>query len=101
MNDGALSTSLRGVTLHFFFEEPGEAEVMVSNDAAFPGATWVSYTETLSWTLSSTLQYSGAAEVFVRFRDAALNESPDVAGDSILYLGHGVYLPVVLRNDTP
>jgi hypothetical protein len=105
INDGAISTSLRGVTLHFFFEEPGEAEdvaeVMVSNDAAFTGATWVSYTETLSWTLSSTLQYSDTAEVFVRFRDAALNESPDVAGDSILYLGHSVYLPVVLRNDTP
>jgi hypothetical protein len=105
INDGAISTSRRDVTLRFFFEEPGEAEdvaeVMVSNDAAFTGAAWVSYTETLSWTLSSTLQYSDTAEVFVRFRDAALNESPDVAGDSILYLGHGVYLPVVLRNDIP
>ena len=57
--------------------------------------------DTLPWTLASTLVYSDVAEVYAKFRDEALNESPDVAGDSILFEGSGgfdVYLPLVLRN---
>ncbi len=86
----------------FRFEDPADeqdvTEVLLSNDATFAGADWISYTETMSWTLDSALGYGDTAEVFAKFRDAALNESPDVAGDSILFVGRFVYLPVVLRN---
>jgi hypothetical protein len=105
INDGAVSTTLRIVNLSFFFEEPAEEqdvdEVLLSNEASFAGATWISYTATMSWTLDSALGYGDTAEVFAKFRDEALNESPDVAGDSILFMGqmgHSVYLPTVLRN---
>ncbi len=104
INDGAISTTLRSVTLSFFFEEPAEEqdvdEVRISNDPSFTGATWQPYSETVSWTLASTLSQGDVAEVYAKFRDAALNESPDVAGDSILFEGevHLVYLPLVLRD---
>ncbi len=102
INDGAISTTMRIVNLSFFFEEPSDdqdvAEVLLSNDATFVGATWISYTATMSWTLDSALQSGDTGEVFAKFRDAVLNESPDVAGDSILFMGHSVYLPMVLRS---
>lgn len=104
INDGAASTSARDVTLGFFFEEPAEHqdvdEVLISNEPSFAGATWLSYTESVSWTLASTLDSGDMAEVYAKFRDAALNESPDVAGDSILYEGFAIhlYLPLVMRN---
>ena len=108
INDGAISTTVRGVTLSFFFEEPmldpetqDATEVLLSNDPAFTGASWQPYSDTLPWTLSSSLSLGDVADVYAKFRDAALNVSPDVAGDSILFEGSGgfdVYLPLVLRN---
>ena len=107
INDGAISTTVRGVTLSFFFEEPAldpetqdVAEVLLSNDPAFTGATWQPYSNTLPWTLAA-LNHGDVAEVYAKFRDAALNESPDVAGDSILFEGFTVYLPLVLRDYAP
>ncbi|MDY7077565.1 MAG: choice-of-anchor X domain-containing protein [Chloroflexota bacterium] len=108
INDGAISTTLRSVTLSFFFEEPAEHqdvhEVLISNEPTFTGATWQPYSDTLPWTLASTLVHSDTAEVFAKFRDAALNESPDVAGDSILFEEedvYTVYLPLLMRDYTP
>lgn len=108
INDGAISTTVRSVTLSFFFEEPAPdpetqdvAEVLLSNDPAFTDASWQPYSDTLPWTLAGTLSQGDVAEVYAKFRDEALNESPDVAGDSILFEGTGgfdVYLPLVLRN---
>jgi len=108
INDGAISTTVRNVTLSFFFEEPAPdpetqdvAEVLLSNDPAFTEASWQPYSATLPWTLASTLSNGDVAEVYAKFRDEALNESPDIAGDSILFEGTGmfdVYLPLVLRN---
>jgi Mg-chelatase subunit ChlD len=107
INSGAISTTVRGVTLTFFFEEPAAdpatqdvAEVLLSNDPTFTGAAWRPYSETLPWTLASTLSAGDVAEVYARFRDAALNESPDVAGDSILFEGGiNVYLPLVIKSN--
>ncbi len=108
INDGAISTTVRSVTLSFFFEEPtldpetqDVAEVMLSNDPAFTDASWQPYSATLPWTLAGALNHGDVAEVYAKFRDEALNKSPDVAGDSILFEGAGgfdVYLPLVLRN---
>jgi len=107
INGGAISTTVRGVTLTFFFEEPAPDpatqdvdEVLISDDPTFAGATWQTYSDTLPWTLTSTLEAGDMAEVYARFRDAALNESPDVAGDSILFEGGiNVYLPLVLKSN--
>jgi hypothetical protein len=108
INDGAISTTVRGVTLSFFFEEPtldpetqDATEVLLSNEPTFTGASWQPYSDTLPWTLADTLSQGDVAEVYAKFRDEALNESPDIAGDSILFEGAGgfdVYLPLVLRN---
>ncbi len=105
INDGAPQTASRNVTLSFLFEEPGieedVAEVLVSNPPDFAGASWQPYAPTMPWTLAAGLQMGDVASVYVKFRDAAMNESPDVAGDSIEYVGttFNVYLPLVTRND--
>lgn len=75
--------------------------MLISNEPTFAGATWQPYSETISWALANTLVSGDVAEVYAKFRDAALNESPDVAGDSILFEGLSVYLPLVLRSHTP
>ena len=107
INDGAASTIRRDVTLSFYFEEPAAdpatqdvAEVMLANEPTFTGAAWQPYSDTLSWTLTSTLSVGDVAEVYAKFRDAALNESPDIAGDSILFeSGSSLYLPLVIKSD--
>jgi hypothetical protein len=102
INDGATNTYLRDVMLHFFFEEPAVeqdvSEVLISNDPGFAGAEWQPYTETMPWTLASDLMSGDMATVYVKFRDAAMNESPDVAGDSIELLYQTVYLPLTLKG---
>ncbi|MBN1657887.1 MAG: hypothetical protein JXA93_05770, partial [Anaerolineae bacterium] len=105
INGGAEQTDTRYVTLNFLFEEPGVeedvTEVLVSNTPDFAGASWQAYTQDMPWTLASGLHSGDIATVYVMFRDAAMNESPDVAGDSIEFIGGGgmnVFLPIVLKH---
>jgi len=102
INDGAAQTLSRNVALTFFFEEPTPnpdvAEVMIANEPTFSSASWQSYSDTLAWSLDAALPYGEVAHVYVKFRDASENISPDVAGDAILLASaHAIYLPVVLR----
>ena len=101
INNGADETFSRQVLLYFDFEEPADeedvAEVMIANEPTFSDASWQPYSTTLPWTLSSELRSGDMADVYVRYRDAAQNESGDVAGDSILFGGYTVYLPLVIR----
>lgn len=104
INNGADETYSREVLLYFDFEEPADemdvAEVMISNAPTFSDTSWQPYSTTLPWTLSGTLSAGDMAEVYVRYRDAAQNESRDVAGDSILFVEYeySIYLPLVIRS---
>jgi hypothetical protein len=101
INGGADSTFSRRVILSLGFEEPfphqDVTEMLISNDPTFSGAVWQPYTETVSWTLDGALQPGDMALVHVRYRDAAMNVSPDVGVDSIM-LAYAVYLPLVMRG---
>lgn len=103
INGDAAETSSRNVTLSFLFEEPGidddVTEVLVANSPDLSGATWRPFAPAMPWTLAGGLQDGDVASVYARFRDAALNESPDVAGDSIVYSATRLYLPVVQQNE--
>ncbi len=50
----------------------GVSEMMISNNADMRGAVWEPYQRNRDWTLA---QQSGLASVFVKYRDAAGNES--------------------------
>lgn len=105
INDGADQTTSRAVTLTLSYEEPGPhqdaTEVLLANEPTFADAgDWQAFDvgTPVPWTLAAGLQSGDIASVYAKFRDAAENESPDVAGDSIEYVGTPVYLPVVLRD---
>ncbi|MBN1246411.1 MAG: fibronectin type III domain-containing protein, partial [Anaerolineae bacterium] len=105
INDGDDQTASRQVTLSFFYEEPGPyqdaTEVLVSNDPTFSGAEdWQDFETSMPWILASGLESGDVATVYAKFRDDAHNESPDIAGDSIEFVGKSVYLylPAVVRQ---
>lgn len=52
--------------------ESGVTEMLISNDGSFDGATWEPYAPTAAWMLASD---TDLATVYVRYRDAAGNES--------------------------
>lgn len=82
INNGASTTTSQTVSLNLSASDNvGVTSMMLSNSPTFSGAVWESYATTrANWTLdSSTL---GAHTVYVRFRDLALNVSPDYS-DSI------------------
>jgi von Willebrand factor type A domain len=65
------------------------AEMMISNNSAFTGASWEPFTTTRKWTLGA---FGGYAMVYARFRDAAGNIS------SAYYDDVFVKSPFVLGN---
>ena len=69
----------------------------VSNDVGLTGATWEPYAATKEWRLGG--DPSGLSCVYVEFRDAAQNVSR-LANDCIR-MPRRVYLPVILRNQSP
>ena len=71
----------------------GIADMMISNNPDFAGATWEPYANQKPWTLKVE---NGRAVVYVKFRDAAGNES-DVAVD-VIYAEVKVYLPIILKQ---
>lgn len=75
INAGAASTTSQTVSLTLGASDNiGVTEMMISNSPTFAGASWEAYaTSKASWTLASgTL---GTQTVYVKFRDATLNES--------------------------
>ncbi len=78
INQGSPKTSSRNVALRM--SASAETEIMqVSNAPDMSGAQWQPYQSTYSWSL---LAGDGDKTVYVRFRDAADNES-DIVSDSI------------------
>lgn len=77
----------------------GVAEMMISNSGDMQGGAWEPYAPTKAWSLA---QQTGLATVFVKYRDAAGNES-DVYPATINIAGGGsgigtrVLLPLVAR----
>lgn len=55
-------------------DAPDTIEMQISNDSDFAGAPWVAYSESAPWLLDPDPS-TGRAQVFARFRDAALNVS--------------------------
>lgn len=80
LNGGAARTNQRLVTLGFAGVSADVAEMQLSNEAAFTGATWQAYTPTLAWTLSTG---DGSKTVYAKFRDAAGNVSVSSTSASI------------------
>lgn len=76
---GASSTT--SATVALTLAATGATQMMISNDAAFTGGAWETYSASKSWTLSTG---SGAKTVYAKFRDAASNVSTAVS-DTITY----------------
>jgi len=72
--------------------------MMINQRSDMQGSVWEPYATTKSWTLN---QVTGLASVFVKYRDAAGNESEVYA--ATIHVGpgspglHAVYLPVIRR----
>lgn len=106
INGNAPSTQDRNVVLSFNpyegdAEEIAETfddivEMMISNDQTFAGASWQPFAQDVPWELDATTP--GLAHVYVRFRDAAGNESIGTEVGSIYFQPNVVYLPVMLRQ---
>lgn len=75
INAGAASTTSQTVSLTLAGSDNiGVTSMIVSNSPTFVGASWEAYATTRAgWVLSSSA--AGTYTVYVKFRDAALNES--------------------------
>lgn len=75
INEGVASTTSQTVSLTLgAFDNIGVSQMMISNSPTFSGASWEAYvTSKASWILASGIL--GAQTVYVKFRDATLNES--------------------------
>jgi hypothetical protein len=86
INDGALRTRTRSVTLTLSASDPspasGVTQMRLSNtQSGLASASWEAYATRRSWTLSSG---TGTKTVYVQYRDAAANISA-AAQDTIQY----------------
>jgi hypothetical protein len=73
INGGATSTSSTNVTLSLAATDTLARQMYVTNTSGCgSGGSWENFAATKSWTLG---QASGTATVYVRYRDAALNQS--------------------------
>ncbi len=76
----------------------GVADMMISNRSDMQGGVWEPYAATKPWLLAQT---TGLASVFVKYRDAAGNESQVYAATIHVGQGspglHSLYLPVIRR----
>ncbi len=109
INEGVSSTTSLSVTLSFepYEYEPGDpngfddiTHALISNDPTFAGAGWQSVDPygTVPWQLDAPP--GQVASVYVRFRDENANESVNPEVGMILYEATGVYLPLILREDS-
>jgi hypothetical protein len=79
VNGGATITTSTNVTLTLGAIDV--AQMMISNDSSFIGASWEAYTTSKSWTLTAG---NGSKTVYAKFRDSALNVSV-IVSDMITY----------------
>ena len=82
INTNATHTKTREVTLTIDATDAlsGVYQMLISEDSAFTGASWETYTITKSWTLSTT---DGTKTVYIKFKDTAGNIS-SIFSDSII-----------------
>jgi hypothetical protein len=77
--------------------ESGVTDMMISNYADMHDGSWEAYNTTKNWTLGKS---SGLATVYVKYRDAAQNESEVYAASIWIGEGPGAqvqFLPIVSR----
>lgn len=68
INNGATHTGTR--TVNLFSQMDNAAEMLVGNDAGFPGSTWQPYTTNLRWTLTNPEPQISTLLAYMRVRDA-------------------------------
>jgi hypothetical protein len=85
INNNRLYTTSNQVQLNLE-ADANVAQVLISNNPSFAGATWQAYSATKSWTLAPQ---NGVGTVYVRYRTSEFNESPDYT-DSIKILPTGL-----------
>jgi|GEM_PF-1390832 len=83
INDNALFTNQVTVTLKIG-AQPGTAQMQVSNEGNFAGATWEAYTASRTWQVTQYLSYVIPRLVYVRFKDVPGNISSTFLDDVIL-----------------
>lgn len=82
ISNGSENTQSRYVNLSFLaFDNVWVSQMMISNQSNFSQWTWENYATGKTWTLS---EWSWNKSVYVKFRDASLNES-GIFHDSINY----------------
>lgn len=69
INNGTTHTGIR--TVHLFTDMEQASEMLVSNDAGFPGASWQPYTTNLQWTLTNPGPQISTLLSYIRVRDAS------------------------------
>lgn len=82
INSAAVTTSTTAVTLTL--SAVGASDVMISNDSAFTGGTWLAYSTSKNWTLTTG---DGVKTVYAKFRDDAMNVSTAVSDTITLTTG--------------
>jgi hypothetical protein len=118
INDGAPTTASPDVTLTLWASDSvdpeaefpgsdlflpgadsasGVTDMLLSNNPDFSGASWEPYATSKAWTLDQT---TGLAAVYVRYRDAAGNESDTYV--ATIYVGTGpiftsMFIPMVSK----
>jgi len=83
INAGALFTNKITVTLSIG-AQPGTAQMQVSNEGNFPGATWEPYTAHRSWQVTQYLNYVIPRLVYARYKDVNGSVSSTYLDDIIM-----------------
>ncbi|MDB5056268.1 MAG: hypothetical protein JWM44_4318 [Bacilli bacterium] len=95
-NTGYTRTNLIDLTLSAVDTNP--IQMIISENAAFTGANWEAYSSSRSFTLSSG---DGNKTVFVKFKDAAENQSASISANIILDTSAPTGLSIHINNDDP
>jgi len=103
VNGGVLTTTELSVVLTFtpipddWADEAFDdiAEMKLSNDLGFAGASWQSFAQDAPWTLSASP--GEIAQVYVLFKDTSDNESVGPTIGSIFYEPFVIYAPIVIK----
>jgi Mg-chelatase subunit ChlD len=101
IDSGRTYAETPSVQLGLHVDDADVTEMMVSNDGSFAGAAWQPFAAALPWTLAPA--GDGFATVFVKYRDAAGNESNAVTDEITVQPGlvtlSGVVDPDALPAD--
>lgn len=89
INAGAATSSVLSVTLTL--SATNAAQMIVSNDAGFAGASWEAYATSKVWTLTSG---DGLKTVYVKFKDSYGNMTNAIS-DAITLSQSGTVAPVI------